>query len=346
VAVAIRHLKQRKPHLFAKDFEEIEALPQIQDGDRLAFSSALRWVCAVAFEEGKDADLWKEGTTKRLKGNSPCATAVLVGLVGALGLENLSLPISQKVGDFQKGQLAEAVSRASALGQEMGVGMVFPPEWNDRLFADLAKKDCAVGPDHLRALAETAIAGGNGELGYVASGAGLRCGGATTARFLFLRSQSLREWHLFERRDECLQAAAALARRNRQMDLLDEIMEAKHKRVGYFSCLPWLNIEDEYDFSMSSKEIDRIVKRESKGISPATREDPYPSRQSIPNPFQRAVDRVLNAMGREAHEDQRKGKKKTAGHREDEPDDIFMQSSLFDFDDEDEDDFFDDDELF
>ena len=85
VAIAIRHLKQRKPHLFAKDFEEIEALPQIQEGDRLAFSSALRWVCAVALEEGKDADLWKEETTKRLKGNSPCTTALLVGLVGVLG---------------------------------------------------------------------------------------------------------------------------------------------------------------------------------------------------------------------------------------------------------------------
>ena len=142
--------------------------------------------------------------------------------------------------------------------------MVFPTEWNNRLFADLKKKDCAVGPDHLRALAETALEGGNMDVGYVASGAGLRCGGAMTARFLFLRSQSLREWDLFERRDECLQAAAALARGSRQMDLLDEIMEAKHKRGSFFSFLPWLDIEDEYDFSLSSKEINRIVKRESK----------------------------------------------------------------------------------
>jgi len=58
VAMAVKHLKAKKPALAAKELDQMRALPQAQQGDRPAFLAALRWVWCVlggANEEAQQA---------------------------------------------------------------------------------------------------------------------------------------------------------------------------------------------------------------------------------------------------------------------------------------------------
>ena len=78
----------------------------------------------------------------------------------------------------------------------------------------------------MRALAEAALRRNLRELAYAASAAGLAKGGATEARFLLLRAQALPGWE-FERRNDCIAAATELARRQRDMALVDEAVDLR-----------------------------------------------------------------------------------------------------------------------
>ena len=55
VAQAIRHLRQRKPHLAEQKLAALEALPQAQEADRPAFLAGLRWACCVMRGEAEAA---------------------------------------------------------------------------------------------------------------------------------------------------------------------------------------------------------------------------------------------------------------------------------------------------
>jgi hypothetical protein len=75
----------------------------------------------------------------------------------------------------------------------------------------------------LRTLAELALAFDHPDLAWAASAAGLERGGATEARFLFLRARSLPANQL-RRRAVLTAAAAELGRQRRDLDLVDEAL--------------------------------------------------------------------------------------------------------------------------
>jgi hypothetical protein len=99
-------------------------------------------------------------------------------------------------------------------------------------------------------------------LAYAASAAGLARGGATEARFLLLRARALPSWE-YERRSDCLAVAAELARRQRDMALVDEAVDLQrgHGRLG-MDFLDPLDTLDEHAFSRTTEQVNAVLKRE------------------------------------------------------------------------------------
>jgi hypothetical protein len=55
ISIAVNHLRRNQARLAQLDLADIEALPQVQQGDRLAFVAALRWVSCVKW--GSDTEV-------------------------------------------------------------------------------------------------------------------------------------------------------------------------------------------------------------------------------------------------------------------------------------------------
>jgi hypothetical protein len=261
VAQAIRHLRQGKPHRAEQKLAELEALPQAQEADRPAFLAALRWTGCVARGEATAA-AGHFTQVSRLLG-SPAAAVLICRSAGeACGVEpsevNRCLP--RKLSHDQTDSLAGAVARACALGDDMNVAFTIPKEFEQEIFKELSDDHCNLEGRQLRALGETALRHNLRQLAYAVSAAGLRKGGATEARFLLLRAQALPSWE-FERRRDCIAVATELARRQRDMALVEEAVDL-HRGHGGISFLDALDSGGEGAFSRSTEQVNAVLKRE------------------------------------------------------------------------------------
>jgi hypothetical protein len=233
VATAIRHLKERKLHLAEQDLAELTALPQAQQGRRRALVPALRAVFASLRSEA-ETFAWIAEVAAELE--SQLGAAVFIqGIARACDVQPKggSLSLLQDAPLQAPGTLAVAVARACALGNDLGLPLLIPREWEERLAQDLRAGGETLGDFELRALAEQALRQGAQELAYFASGIGLTHPALTLPRFLLLRAQSLPYWEEGRRR-RCLVAAGALARRQRDMELLGRIVEVGRRMEGPF----------------------------------------------------------------------------------------------------------------
>jgi len=86
--------------------------------------------------------------------------------------------------------------------------------------------------------------------------AGLARGGASQGRFLFLRARALPDSE-YERQDACFGAAAELARRQRDLDLLDRIGKSREAGLDEF------DPSEKTAVAMSTEQIERVVQREN-----------------------------------------------------------------------------------
>jgi hypothetical protein len=277
VAQAIRHLRQRKPHRAEQKLAELEALPQAQEADRPAFLAALRWTGCVM--GGEDKAAWDHFTqVSRLLGSPAAAVLICRSAGDACNLEwsevNRCLP--RKVSHDQTDSLAGAVARACALGDDMNVVFTIPREFEGEIFKELSDNHCNLEARQLRALGEAALRHNLRELAYAASAAGLVRGGATEARFLLLRAQALPSWEL-ERRSDCLAVAAELARRQRDMALVEEAVDLQRGRGGLgMDFLDSLEAMDERDFSRTTEQVNAVLKREKQARTfPLEESEPF-----------------------------------------------------------------------
>jgi hypothetical protein len=282
VAQAIRHLRQHKAHLAEQELASLEALPQAQEADRPAFLAALRWICSVIRGDAETASGYFTQVSRMLGG--PAAAILTCGsMAEACGLKRdgfgLYLPPGVSLAD-EGDSLAAAVGRACALGEDMDVVFTIPTAWESALFKELSHQPSRLEARQLRALGEAALHRDRRELAYAASAAGLAKGGDSEARFLLLRAQALPEWE-FERRADCIAAAAELGRRRRDMALVDEAVELKRGRgKRRMDFLDWLVSADEDAFSMSTEQISTVLKREKQSsrlpaYKPAQSHDPF-----------------------------------------------------------------------
>jgi hypothetical protein len=280
VAQAIRHLRQRKPHLAEKELAALEALPQAREADRPAFLAGLRWTCCLIRGDGEGAlSLFSQVSV--LLGN-PAAAILTCGSTGevcGLRRDEFGPYLPQKASLAQTDSLAAAVARACALGDDLGVALNIPPEWESILFKELSDKRSTLEAPQLHALGEAALRRDRQELAYAASAAGLTKGGDAEVRFLLLRARALPEWE-FERRADCIAAAAEVGRRRRDMTLVDEAVELQrgHRGRGR-DFLDWVTSVDGRAFSRTSEQVNAVLKREKQSRTfPAYKPVPFSDR--------------------------------------------------------------------
>jgi hypothetical protein len=181
-AAAMRHLKQRKPHLVEKDLVQLDALPQAAEGDRPAFLDALRWLAGALAGDGPEAQESRRGEIIRRLGSEAAAEVFLSGLANASGLKGVRTlgpppgkELSKKVRngisklagsgqrppDLPEGEsLPQAVGRALALGDDLNLSLSIPGAWEAELTKALTRQGSSVDPARLRTLAEAALRGG------------------------------------------------------------------------------------------------------------------------------------------------------------------------------------------
>jgi hypothetical protein len=261
-AAAVRHLKQKKTHLVRKDIAAIELLPQSQKGDRPAFSVALKSICALIDEDESELLRLSRQLTTRL-GYSLTAEIVLRGLLRSCGLSDRQDRLPEFSGDsLEANELAAAVARGCQIGDDVGIDVAIPPAHEEKLMDFFAADGSSQAGASIRVIAEAALKNGSLELAYVAAGAGLLQPGAAAARFLLLRARSLPPWEM-DRKHDCLTAAIELARRDRDLDLIDEAVELRRNGNGFrgiFSLFGFM-IDNEHS-SMETEELSQVLERE------------------------------------------------------------------------------------
>jgi len=261
-ATAIRHLTHKKTHLAQKDIVEMEVLPSCAEGDRAAFPVALKAVCAmIDRDESEVQSLYNE--LIRLLENRPTANLVIEGLLSACDLPERTVGFQP----HEKEPLADAglvvaLARGCKLGQDMGVAFALPRRYEKQISNFFTTEECGLDPATIRIISEGALRNKNFELAYTAAGAGLVSGGTAVARFLLLRARSLPVWEV-TRRDDCIAAALELARRERDVDLIDEAIELRrNRRNSRYGVWFLSDLTDEGDFSMAAEKLNDVLRRE------------------------------------------------------------------------------------
>ncbi len=285
-ATAVRHLTQRKANLAERDLADLEALLQAREGDRPAFLSAIRWMCAV-LRRDEEAALQHSAEVDRQMGSRIAGTLTLGNLteicrlVDAVGESYLVRKIDMKPGV----SAGAAVARACALGDDLGLPFAIPIGFEEELLKELKAGPGTLDARQLRLLAESALRLDLRKLAFAASGAGLAKGGATEARFLLLRARALPEWEE-ARCDRCLAAATELARRQRDMALVEEAVDLRRDSgLRGSSFLDWIDSLEPRSLSMNTDELNKVLRREKEESKFPTFEPRKLGRGFDPNAF-------------------------------------------------------------
>jgi hypothetical protein len=225
VAKVVRHLKQYKPDLAAKDFVQLEALPQAAEKDRPAFLLSLKWVHAILQGDRESADRLR-GQIRDLLGGPVAAAIVLLSTARACEHSFAETEQLQKwLTAYQERDLLGAIVRTYQIGKDVDVKILLPVKWGPMLAKWFKRSDGDLDSAGLLTMAQGALQADWPEVAYYCCGYGLQKGGPLQARFLFLRGKSL-PYSQDERRQNCFAAALELARRVHDLDLVGEIAEA------------------------------------------------------------------------------------------------------------------------
>jgi len=268
VASALRHLQAGKPHLAAKDFEALHELPQAREGDRPATLAGLEWVaCRQAGDAAGAAE--KQAHLAGLFGGQDAAAVLLTCLGRATA--GGAPPVPESAPPAAGEPLLRAVGRTCTACRDMGVPVMMPPEWRRPLAETLAGATVAHDLPELRAIAEGALGVAQRDIAFAAAGAALRAAGPHRARFLLLRARSLPQrdgrWR------ECLDVAAELARRQRDTDLLAEVMD----ELG-----TWFAVHRRDEVSVAEEVVERVLAREAAAMPADVRQPAVNARTSAP----------------------------------------------------------------
>ena len=262
VATAVRHLKQKKTHLAQKDIVEIEELQQSGEGDLPAFVVALQIVCALI--DGEKSKLIRLNRELIILLEHPVAANVIIqGLLSDCKLSDTQTDLSLNVEESISGDnLVAAIARGCKIADDMGIAASIPPQYEKKLRDFFTAQNSSLDPANIRIIAETALRSDDLELAYAATGAGLMQPADATARLLLLRARSMPIWEV-DRQSDCIAAAIELARRARDMDLIDEAVELHRVgKRGLFGFSFFGNTVDEGNFSLEAEELDAILRAE------------------------------------------------------------------------------------
>ncbi len=254
-SAAMRHLQQKKPHLAAKKLAAMEALPQSRQGDRPAFLAALRYLI------GRDSGALLE--VGRLLGDAIAAEILVFGV--ATASKCLSSGGLRPVNDLRRDErtaIPASLARTMALARDLGIAKFpFPIAHLEEAEAQFAGVSDALDAVQIRLLADLGLSTGYLSLAWAASGAGLKRGGPSEARFMLLRARAIPAG--FGQRYLALAAAALeLGRFHRDMDVVDKAVEIVRNPYGGDS------------ISLTAAQAREVVRKEL--ASPA-----FPSRSQV-----------------------------------------------------------------
>lgn len=263
VSKTMRHLRQNKPHLAAKDFVQIDELPQAAEKDRPAFVASLRWVHALQEGNLDEAERLHSHLRDQLGGPVPAAI-LLHSTAGACRHDSRQTKDLKKwLAAYKKKDLAGAVVRVWPIGRDVDLEIVMQPKWQNLLKKWFKGSDVGLDQAGLLTVAEAALTAGWMQVAYYCTGHGLQAGGPQQARFLFLRARSL-PYGLSGRRQDCFGAALALARRVRDTELVGEIVDASRRKTGPAGWLdPFaMDSTDLSEFEIDDDCIDPVIETE------------------------------------------------------------------------------------
>jgi hypothetical protein len=223
-AGALRHLRQKKPHLAVEKLKTMAALPQSKQGDRPAFLAALRYLIGL-YQDDAAAMNEARAESARLLGSDIAGGMLASGVAIAGKALPIELPrVTELTAEEQLG-LPVSIAKVVAVAKDLGiVKFKLPFEYVVEAAKQFPKVRDALEIGQLRSLAEAAMAGERFEFAYSVSGEGLRRGGPTEARFLVLRARSL-PGHEGNRHAVCAAAAAELARSHRDDQTVGEAVD-------------------------------------------------------------------------------------------------------------------------
>ncbi len=224
VGAALRHLGQVKASLARREIEAILPLPEGALHECTMLASALDWFCA-AIENDPSAMDAKAGALAQLAGGA--------GRHLLLAAISRAIRIAPKVGfpefdahSLPAAELLTQAARICQVGELAGLPTPMQSGWNDDLLKALRQSAPGLDTAELLAVGEAALKDNARELAYAVSAAGL-AGGSATERFLYLRARSLLFWAC-EQRLGCMAAALALARKERDTVLAEQILDEIH----------------------------------------------------------------------------------------------------------------------
>jgi hypothetical protein len=191
------------------------------------------------------------------------ANVVIQGLLSDCKLSDMQSDLALYVEESISGDnLVAAIARGCKIADDMGIVASIPPQYEKKLRDFFSAQNTALDPANIRIIAETALRNDDLELAYAATGAGLMQPEGTIARLLLLRARSLPMWEV-DRQSACISATIELARRARDMDLIDEAVELH--RVGNRGLFGFsffgIGI-DEGNFSLKAEELNTILQTE------------------------------------------------------------------------------------
>ncbi|MBC8465831.1 hypothetical protein H8D57_02295 [bacterium] len=270
IFITYNHLRQRKAHLAQKDIAQIEAIPQLQTGDRQALLTALKWSCSIIESDSKDAKKWF-GEASKIFDCETIASLIIREVGRRCGIEEKKLPRLKKA----KG-IIHSIVRACVLGKDLDTEVSIPSSWEKYLVKQLKMKNTPLNLNDLLTLGEAALGNKMQKLAYRVSSVGL-ANRFDDARFLFIRVKCLPGFE-YQRVDSCIEAVLSLAQKQRNMELIDEAVEWQQNNIGgntlartIFGVVPSIDIA-----SLDVEETEKLLEIERKSVE-------YP--KYTPEPF-------------------------------------------------------------
>ncbi len=262
VAITRRHLKEGKAHLAAKDLAQIDELTQAREGDRPAVVAGLRALIGVRNGDEAAVSAARADAARQLE-SAAAADLLIASIAEACRMRSQVSSITASLQSAHKrsvDQLPLSVATVCGAAEDMGLHVDIPSTWHKPLIKQFDSSSSRLDGLQWLRLARTAQREGHDRLAYAASGAGLRRGDSAAHRghLLLVRAQSL-PYFEEDRKDECLQAAAALARRNRDDTLTQQIAEEARRSPLHWVCLDELRAEP-----LEEDALQAILEREGK----------------------------------------------------------------------------------
>lgn len=276
IRIAVRHFRAKKLKLMAADLDQIDALPQAQQGDRPALFLGLRYVLA---SENKDTAIALEYRRQaaQLLGGEPAGQILTMQVESWCGARGVSSTTPIDVNE----QFTSCFARVCALAEDLDVPFRFFGGTAGHIVKAIVSPGFKPDPAHLAALGEVALRSSENDAVHAVAAKGLRLDPMHHGRFLFLRARNISGWDL-ERLSSCIAAATELARRNHDSRLLAGIASWRERNGGIAGAAPAKSVPD-------TAEIAKIVQREIE--APRYSPPPMPS-------FERDVCQCLECRAR------------------------------------------------